>query len=114
MLEEELLTQLLENNIITDLHNVFSSLESLHNHMKNVQNIIRNTDDEYIKTKYKSLYENVSYWVNSLNAIMDDEKTKIMLKKLKEWKTFMSEKFMLLYERDSKKEQKRNHHRSEM
>ena len=48
MLEEELLTQLLENNIITDLHNVFSSLESLHNHMKNVQNIIRNTDDEYI------------------------------------------------------------------
>ena len=52
--------------------------------MKNVQNIIRNTDDEYIKTKYKSLYENISYWINSLNAIMNDEKTKIMIKKLKE------------------------------
>ena len=84
MLEEELLTQLLENNIITDLHNVFSSLESLHNHMKNVQNIIRNTDDEYIKTKDKSLDENISYWINSLNAIMDDEKTKNMIRKLKE------------------------------
>ena len=47
----------LENNIITDLHNVFSSLESLHNHMKNVQNIIRNTDDEYIKTKYIDRHE---------------------------------------------------------
>lgn len=84
MLEEELLTQLLENNIIIDLHNVFSSLESLHNHMKNVQNIIRNSDDEYIKTKYKSLYENISYWINSLNAIMDDEKTKNMIRKLAE------------------------------
>ena len=84
MLEEELLTQLLENNIITDLHNVLSSLESLHNHIKNVQNIIRNTDDGYIKTKYKSLYENISYWINSLNAIMEDEKTKNMIRKLKE------------------------------